>query len=118
MEHGGAAQIGPKPIRKIQATSYMLPGGHYWKFVHENRYREGEMKEGWNRFITVANPKTFNKLILSITGLKMMTGCGKDCGVVRDDSIWVLFADIQSTGSYRHAETSQSMASSGMVTIL
>jgi len=118
MEKGGAAEMGPMLLRKMQATSYMLPDGHYWKFIHENGCRENEREEGWNHFIEAANPRTVNELVILIRGLKKRTGCGRECGVVKDDTVDVLFPNTQSTSSYRPRDLMQTNTGSSLVLMM
>jgi len=110
--------MGPKILRKMRATSYMLPDGHYWQFVHVDGCREGEREEGWNRFITAANPKTVNELLLLTRGLKTMTGCHEGCGIKKDESMGILFSDTQTTGSYRPSECGGESIESSLVTMV
>ena len=118
MEGRGAAEAGPKILRKVRATSYMLPDGHYWEFVHMNRCREGDRESGWNRFITAAKPRTVNELLLLTRGLKTMTGCHEGCGIKKDDSMGRLFSDTQTTGSYKPSESDMTDVESSLVTMV
>jgi len=95
----GAAENGPKLIRRMLVTSYVIPDGQIWRFKHQDGCTNEGKDEMWNRAIQEGAAKTISELNTILRLLFGMSGC-EGCSVDKELTVGILFDHSQDT-SYK-----------------
>jgi len=95
----GAAENGPKLIRRMLVTSYVIPDGQVWRFKHQGGCTNEGKDEMWNRAIQEGAPKTISELNTILRLHFGMSGC-EECNVDKELTVGILFDHSQDT-SYK-----------------
>src|SRR5437588_4537505 len=90
MEGEDSEMSGPVLLTRMKDTSYAVPKGLVFRFVHsvgcKNVNRDGD----FNRFIEMAEPKNVSGLNTVVRGLLGMVGCD-GCEIDKESSAGILF---------------------------
>src|SRR5207302_7529240 len=98
----------PILLTRMRDTSYAVPKGLIFRFVHsvgcENVDRDGD----YNRFIEKAEPKNVSGLLAVVRGLFGMMGC-EGCEIDKDCSAGILFKKHSQNESYEESTVPSSI---------
>jgi len=90
----GVANDGPKLIRRVLVTSYIITDGQVWRINHQDGCINTGKDEMWNRAIQQGASKTISELNTLLRLLFGMSGC-TNCGIDKETTVGVLFNHSQ-----------------------
>src|SRR5437899_12764333 len=98
----------PVLLTRMKDTSYAVPKGMIFRFVHSVGCKNIDKDGDYNRFIEKAEPKNVSGLLVVVRGLFGMMGY-EGCEIDKDCSAGILFKEHSRETSYENSELQSSI---------